>query len=70
MQKPHAYSSINPNVQGSFFSIWELPLLASVGAVMLFMIGFALANPSSGHDHAANGQLSLVGDFSRGMPLP
>ncbi len=50
--------------------MWELPVLALVGAVMLFMISFALVNPSSLNDHAANGQLSLAGEFSTGMPLP
>jgi hypothetical protein len=71
MQKPFAYSSIKPIVQDSFFSTWELPIVALVGVVMLFMISFALANPSTGHDHAANGQLSVAGgEFSIGMPLP
>jgi hypothetical protein len=50
--------------------MWEMPIVAFVGVVMLFMISFALVNPSSGHDHTANGQLSLADDFSRGMPLP
>jgi hypothetical protein len=70
MQKPLAYSSIHQNVQHSFFSMWELPIVALVGMVMLFMISFALANPSSGNDHAANGQPFLTGEFSTGMPLP
>jgi hypothetical protein len=69
MQKPPAYSSIKPIVQDSFFSTWELPILALVGVVMLFMISFALANPSSQNDHVANGHL-LPGEFSTGMPLP
>jgi hypothetical protein len=34
------------------------------------MISFALANPSSQDDHAANGQLVSAGEFSAGMPLP
>jgi hypothetical protein len=70
MQKPLEYSSIDPIARDSFFSVWELPIVALVGVVMLFMISFALANPSSGHDHAANGKLSVAGDFSTGMPLP
>jgi hypothetical protein len=70
MQKPLAYSSIDPIVRDSFFSMWELPLVALVGAVMLFMISFALANPSSRNDHAANGQLVSSGEVSTGMPLP
>jgi hypothetical protein len=70
MQKSLAYSPINPNINDSFFSMWEMPIVAFVGVVMLFMISFALVNPSSGHDHTANGQLSLADDFSRGMPLP
>ena len=70
MQKPLAYSSINQNVQHSFFSMWELPLVALVGVVMLFMISFALANPSSRNDHAANGQLVSSNEVSTGMPLP
>jgi hypothetical protein len=69
MQKPLAYSSIDPIARDSFFSIWELPIVALVGVVMLFMISFAFANPSSGNDHAANGHLSS-GEFSTGMPLP
>jgi hypothetical protein len=70
MQKPLAYSSINPIARDSFFSTWELPIVGLVGVVMLFMISFALANPSSGNDRASNGQLSVAGDFSIGMPLP
>ena len=70
MQKPFAYPAINPNVHNSFFSMWELPVLALVGAVMLFMISFALANPSSHNDHAANGQLVSSDEVSTGMPLP
>ena len=70
MQKPLAYSSTDPIVRDSFFSMWELPIVALVGVVMLFMISFALANPSSGNDHAANGQPFLTGEFSTGMPLP
>ena len=70
MQKPFADSPINPNVPASYISMWELPVLALVGAVVLFMISFALVNPSSGSDHAANRQLSLAGEFSTGMPLP
>jgi hypothetical protein len=69
MQKPLAYSSIDPIARDSFFSIWELPIVALVGVVMLFMISFAFANPSSGNDRAANGHLSS-GEFSTGMPLP
>jgi hypothetical protein len=69
MQKPLAYPAINPNVHDSFFSMWELPVLALVGAVMLFMISFALVYPSSANDQAANGHLS-PGEFSTGMPLP
>ena len=69
MQKPLAYSSINPIVQESFFSTWELPIVALVGVVMLFMISCALANPSSQDDHVANGQLVSAGEFSAGMPL-
>jgi hypothetical protein len=68
MQKPLAYSLTNPKVRNSFFSMWELPLVASVGVVMLFMISFALVNPSSGHSES--GQVSLAGEFSTGMPLP
>ena len=70
MQKPLAYSSIKPIFQDSFFSTWELPIVALVGVVMLFMISFALANPSSQDDHAANGQHAAAGEFSIGMPLP
>jgi hypothetical protein len=70
MQKPLSYSSIKPIVQDSFFSTWELPLVAVVGVIMLFMISFALANPSSHNDYAANGQPSVAGEFSTGMPLP
>jgi hypothetical protein len=70
MQKPLAYSSIDPIVRDSFFSMWELPLVALVGAVMLFMISFALANPSSHNDHDANGQLVSSDEVSTGMPLP
>lgn len=70
MQKPLAYSAINPNVQDSFFSIWELPVLALVGAAMLFMISFALVNPSSQNDRAANGRPSLADEFSTAVPLP
>jgi hypothetical protein len=70
MQKPFAYTSINPIVQESFFSAWELPIVALVGVVMLFMISFAFANPSTGSDHAPSGQLSPAGEFSTGMPLP
>jgi hypothetical protein len=70
MQKPLSYSSIKPIVQDSFFSTWELPLVALVGVVMLFMISFALANPSSHNDHAANGQLVSSDEVSTGMPLP
>ena len=70
MQKPLAYSSINPIDRDSFFSTWELPIVALVGVVMLFMISFALANPSSGNDNTANGHLALAGEFSTGMPLP
>jgi hypothetical protein len=69
MQKPLAYSSINPIARDSFFSTWELPIVGLVGVVMLFMISFALASPSSGNDYAANGHLSS-GEFSTGMPLP
>jgi hypothetical protein len=69
MQKPFAYPAINPNVHNSFFSMWELPVLALVGAVMLFMISFALVNPSSAKDQTANGRLP-PGEFSAGMPLP
>ena len=69
MQEPLAYSSINPIVRDSFFSTWELPIVALVGVVMLFMISFALANPSSQDDHA-NGQLVSADEFSTGMPLP
>jgi hypothetical protein len=69
MQKPRAYSSINPIDRDSFLSTWELPIVALVGVVMLFMISFALANPSSGHDDAS-GHLALAGEFSTGMPLP
>jgi hypothetical protein len=68
MQKPLAYSLTNPKVRNSFFSIWELPLVASVGVVMLFMVSFALVNPSSGHNES--GQVALAGEFSTGMPLP
>jgi hypothetical protein len=49
--------------------MWELPVLALVGAVMLFMISFALVNPSSAKDQTANGRLP-PGEFSAGMPLP
>ncbi len=69
MQKPRAYSSIDPIAPVSFFSTWELPIVALVGVVMLFMISFALANPSSGHNDA-DGHRSLAGEFSTGMPLP
>ena len=69
MQKPLAYSSIDPIVRDSFFSMWELPVLALVGAVMLFMISFALVNPSSAKDQTANGHIPS-GEFSTGMPLP
>jgi hypothetical protein len=69
MQKPSAYSSIDPIARDSFFSMWELPIVALVGVVMLFMISFALANPSSLHN-GADGHLSLAGEFSTGMPLP
>jgi hypothetical protein len=70
MQKPLAYSSIDPIARNSFFSAWELPIVALVGVVMLFMISFALANPSSGNVDAANGHLSRAGELSTGMPLP
>jgi hypothetical protein len=69
MQKPLAHSSIDPIVQDSFFLMWELPIVALAGVVMLFMISFALANPSSLHNDA-NGQRSLAGEFSTGTPLP
>jgi hypothetical protein len=69
MQKPLAHSSIDPIARDSFFSTWELPIVVLVGVVMLFMISFALANPSSGHNEA-NGHLSLAREFSTGMPLP
>jgi hypothetical protein len=70
MQKPFAYSSIDPIVRESFLSAWELPIVALVGVVMLFMISFAFADPSTGSDHAASRQLSPAGEFSTGMPLP
>jgi len=71
MQKPLAYSSIDPIARDSFFSVWELPIVALVGVVMLFMISFALANPSSQNDHTANGKVSVAGgEFSIGVPLP
>jgi hypothetical protein len=36
---------------------------------MLFMISFALVNPSSAKDQTANGHIPS-GEFSTGMPLP
>ena len=70
MQKPLAYSSINPIDRDTFFSTWELPIVVLVGVVMLFMISFALANPSSGHQDTISGHVSPAGEFSTGMPLP
>ncbi len=69
MQKPRATSPNIPDARDLLFSIWELPVVTLVGAVMLFMISFALVNPSSAKDQAANGHIPS-GEFSTGMPLP
>jgi hypothetical protein len=70
MQKPLAYLPIRQHVQGSSLSMWESSILALVGAVMLFMIGFALVSPPSARVSAAGGDLLLSDEFSTGMPLP
>jgi hypothetical protein len=68
MQKPFAHSPVNKKARDSSLSRWELSIVASVGAIMLFMISFAFVTQPSRTDSAANGSLYSSGEFSPGMP--
>ena len=44
MQKPLAYSPVHKIAQNTFLSRRQLSIIAFVGAIMVFMISFALVN--------------------------
>jgi hypothetical protein len=71
MQKPFAHSPLHNIAQNSVLSRGQLLIIAFVGAIMVFMISFALVNVQYGSsDSAAHSSLSASSEFSSGMPQP
>jgi hypothetical protein len=71
MQKPLAYSPVHKIAQNNFLSRRQLSIIAFVGAIMVFMISFALVNVQYGRSNSAvHSSLSSFSEFSSGMPLP
>ncbi len=66
MQKPFAYSPVNANAGDCSLSRWELSVVALVGAIMLFMISYALV--TTPYDRGGSTSLA-VNEFSS-VPLP
>jgi hypothetical protein len=71
MQKPFGYPPVHKIAQDFFLSRRQISIIAFVGAIMVFMIGFALVILEYGKsDSAAHSTLSSSSAFSSGMPLP
>jgi hypothetical protein len=70
MQKPLADSPVHKIAQNTFLSRRQLSIIAFVGAIMVFMISFAVVVQYGSSDFAAHSSLSASSEFSSGMPQP
>ena len=71
MPKLFANSPVHKIAQNTFLSRRQLSIITFVGAIMVFMISFALVNVQYGRsDSAVHSSLSSSSEFSSGMPLP